>query len=99
MNWADCTAVDRNPKKLGGAWCFVGTRLAVLSLFEHLDRGSTIDEFLEPLPRLSSAMNALITNLKPDRRVKRVVLAIRPSTSAHLSDATWLAGRIPVVMR
>ena len=53
MNWALCTAVDRNPKKLGGAWCFAGTRLAVISLFEHLDKGSTIDEFLEWFPVVS----------------------------------------------
>jgi uncharacterized protein (DUF433 family) len=54
MDWALCTAGERNPKKLGGAWCFVGTRLAVLSLFEHLDRGSTIDEFLEWFPEVSA---------------------------------------------
>jgi uncharacterized protein (DUF433 family) len=53
MNWALCVAVDRNPKKLGGAWCFAGTRLPVVSLFEHLDRGSTIDEFLEWFPEVS----------------------------------------------
>jgi uncharacterized protein (DUF433 family) len=54
MNWALCTAVDRNPKKLGGAWCFAGTRLQVLSLFEHLDQGSTIDEFLEWFPEVGA---------------------------------------------
>ena len=50
MDWTRCTAVDRNPAKLGGAWCFAGTRLPVASLFEHLDRGSTVDEFLEWFP-------------------------------------------------
>ena len=55
MNWALCTAVDRDPNKLGGAWCFAGTRLAVLSLFEHLDKGSTIDEFLEWFPDVTAA--------------------------------------------
>ena len=54
MNWADCKAVDRNPDKMGGAWCFAGTRLAVLSLFEHLDKGSTIDEFLEWFPGVTA---------------------------------------------
>jgi uncharacterized protein (DUF433 family) len=53
MDWALCSAVDRNPAKLGGAWCFKGTRLPVVSLFEHLDRGSTVDEFLEWFPELS----------------------------------------------
>ncbi|MGA3024759.1 MAG: DUF433 domain-containing protein [Bryobacteraceae bacterium] len=44
---------DRNAGKLGGAWCFRGTRLPVAALFEHLDRGSTIDEFLEWFPPVS----------------------------------------------
>ena len=53
MNWSRCSAVDRNPGKLGGAWCFRGTRLPVAALFEHLDQGSTIDEFLEWFPSVS----------------------------------------------
>lgn len=50
MNWSLCSAVDRNAGKLGGKWCFRGTRLPVAALFEHLDQGSTIDEFLEWFP-------------------------------------------------
>ena len=55
MDWSHCSAVDRSPGKLGGAWCFQGTRLRVASLFEHLDQGSTIDEFLEWFPSVGSA--------------------------------------------
>ena len=54
MNWNACPAVDRNPRKLGGAWCFAGTRVPVLSLFEHLDKSSTIDEFLKWFPEVSA---------------------------------------------
>ena len=50
MDWSCCQAVDRNPAKVGGVWCFRGTRLPVASLFEHLDRGSTVDEFIEWFP-------------------------------------------------
>ena len=50
MDWSLCPAVDRSPGKLGGSWCFKGTRLAVVSLFEHLDKGSRVDEFLEWFP-------------------------------------------------
>jgi uncharacterized protein (DUF433 family) len=53
MDWSVCSAVDRAPGKLGGAWCFRGTRLPVAALFEHLDHGSTIDEFLEWFPSVS----------------------------------------------
>ena len=50
MDWSRCSAVDRNPNKLGGAWCFAGTRLAVSSLFEYFDLGSSVDEFFEAFP-------------------------------------------------
>lgn len=50
MDWSQCTAVDRHPGKLGGKWCFAGTRMPVDSLFEHLDSGCSIDEFLEWFP-------------------------------------------------
>lgn len=50
MDWSRCSAVDRSPGRLGGAWCFRGTRVPVATLFEHLDRGSTVDEFLEWFP-------------------------------------------------
>jgi len=53
MDWTLCGAVDRSPGKLGGTWCFRGTRLPVATLFEHLDQGSTIDEFLEWFPSVS----------------------------------------------
>jgi uncharacterized protein (DUF433 family) len=39
--------------RLGGTWCFRATRLPVATLFEHLDQGSTIDEFLEWFPSVS----------------------------------------------
>jgi uncharacterized protein (DUF433 family) len=50
MDWSLCGAVDRNPAKLAGTWCFRGTRLPVAALFEHLDKGATVDEFLEWFP-------------------------------------------------
>jgi uncharacterized protein (DUF433 family) len=53
MDWSLCSTVDRNPGKLGGAWCFKGTRLPVAALFEHLDQGSTVDEFWEWFPSVS----------------------------------------------
>lgn len=53
MDWSHCSAVDRNPGKLGGVWCFRGTRLPVSALFEYIDQGSTIDEFLEAFPAVT----------------------------------------------
>jgi uncharacterized protein (DUF433 family) len=48
MDWSQCKAVE--PERMGGVWCFAGMRLAVASLFEHLEDGATIDEFIEWFP-------------------------------------------------
>ena len=40
-------AVERVPGKVSGAWLFKGTRVPVAALFENLEAGATVDEFLE----------------------------------------------------
>lgn len=42
--------VERSPEKLGGAWVFKGTRVPVSALFENLEAGARVDEFLEWFP-------------------------------------------------
>jgi uncharacterized protein (DUF433 family) len=39
-----------DPKILGGTPVFVGTRVPIRSLFDHLEAGETIDDFLEGFP-------------------------------------------------
>ena len=55
MNWSKCQEVARIPGKVGGAWLFRGTRVAVRALFENLEDGATIDEFLEWFPGVRRA--------------------------------------------
>lgn len=50
MDWSSCTAVERSAEKVSGAWLFKGTRVPVKALFENLEGGATIDEFLEWFP-------------------------------------------------
>lgn len=42
--------VHRNPDILGGTPVFVGTRVPVHSLFDYLEGGETLDEFLRQFP-------------------------------------------------
>ena len=49
-DWNTCPAVERNPRKISGAWAFTGTRVPVYALFENLAAGATIDEFVEWFP-------------------------------------------------
>jgi uncharacterized protein (DUF433 family) len=39
--------VSINAKVQGGVPCFAGTRIPISSLFDHLKKGYTVDEFLE----------------------------------------------------
>lgn len=39
-----------NPKVMHGTPCFAGTRVAVQSLFDHLEAGYTVDGFLQQFP-------------------------------------------------
>lgn len=47
IDWSQCSAVERNPAKVSGAWLFKGTRVPVKALFENLEGGATVDQFLE----------------------------------------------------
>lgn len=45
--------VTINPKVMHGTPCFAGTRVAVKTLFDHLEAGYTVNEFLEEFPTVS----------------------------------------------
>ena len=42
--------VHSDPEILGGTPVFVGTRVPVRSLFDYLEGGETVDEFLHQFP-------------------------------------------------
>lgn len=42
--------IHSDPAILGGTPVFVGTRVPVQSLFDHLEGGDSIDDFLEGFP-------------------------------------------------
>ncbi len=50
LDWSQCLAVERLPGKVGGVWLFKGTRVPVSALFENLEGGARVDEFLEWFP-------------------------------------------------
>lgn len=49
-DWKQCDAVERTVGKVSGAWVFKGTRVPVKALFENLESGARIDDFLEWFP-------------------------------------------------
>jgi uncharacterized protein (DUF433 family) len=55
LDWRDCSVVERNPEKVSGAWVFQGTRVPVRALFENLEGGATVNEFLAWFPGVTRA--------------------------------------------
>jgi uncharacterized protein (DUF433 family) len=61
------SAVTVNPKVQGGLPCFAGTRVPVISLFDHLKLGYTIEEFLGDFPTVTkSQIDAVLEMAKSD---------------------------------
>lgn len=50
LDWSECDAVERDPAKVSGAWVFRGTRVPVAALFENLEDGASVDQFLDWFP-------------------------------------------------
>jgi uncharacterized protein (DUF433 family) len=44
------SVIRSDPEILGGTLVFIGTRVPVQSLFDHLEAGDSIHEFLEGFP-------------------------------------------------
>jgi uncharacterized protein (DUF433 family) len=70
------TVVHVDPEILGGTPVFVGTRVPVQSLFDYLEGGETLDEFLHQFPTvrreqalgaLELARDSLLTGARPPR--------------------------------
>ena len=71
---AKTTIVHSDPEILGGTPVFVGTRVPVQSLFDYIEGGDTLDEFLRQFPSvkrdqavaaLDLARDTLLTIARP----------------------------------
>ena len=67
--------VHSDPDILGGAPVFIGTRVPVRALFDYLERGRALPEFLEDFPSVTRVqavemlehMKQLTTHAAPSR--------------------------------
>ena len=55
LDWSQCPAVERHPDRVSGAWVFRGTRVPVAALFENLESGARLEEFLDWFPGVTRA--------------------------------------------
>jgi uncharacterized protein (DUF433 family) len=45
--------IEVDPEKMSGAPCFTGTRVPVTHLFDYLEAGDSVDEFLTDFPTVT----------------------------------------------
>lgn len=60
LDWADCSEVERDDHKVSGDWVFKGTRVPVRALFENIESGATVDQFLEWFPGVTRVQVAAV---------------------------------------
>ncbi len=55
LDWSNCEVVEKNPDIAIGAWVFCGTRVPVRALFDNIEDGATVAQFLEWFPGVTGA--------------------------------------------
>ena len=60
IDWSSCTAVERDPERVSGAWVFRGTRVPVSALFENLEDDVPVHQFIEWFPGVTLAQASTV---------------------------------------
>jgi uncharacterized protein (DUF433 family) len=50
IEWSNCASVEQDPRRVSGTWVFKGSRVPVRALFDNIEDGATVDDFLEWFP-------------------------------------------------
>jgi uncharacterized protein (DUF433 family) len=50
LDWSNCATVEHSPDIVSGVWVFKGTRVPVAALFENLETGASVQDFLDWFP-------------------------------------------------
>jgi uncharacterized protein (DUF433 family) len=71
IDWSLCHVVERHPDIVSGSWVFRDTRVPVVALFENLEGGASIDDFLSWFPgvtkqQVEAVLEYTIQSLKTD---------------------------------
>jgi uncharacterized protein (DUF433 family) len=60
LDWNACPAVERTPGKGGGEWLFKHSRVPVRALFENIESGARVADFLEWFPGVTREQVELV---------------------------------------
>ena len=61
-----------DPERMSGIPCFAGTRVPVQALLDHLEGGSTLNDFLEGFPTVKREQAVAFLELAKDQLVRCV---------------------------
>ena len=50
IDWSSCLAAERDPQRVSGAWVFRNTRIPLAALFENLEDGLSVTDFVVAFP-------------------------------------------------
>ena len=50
IDWSSCAAVEHDADRVSGAWLFRGTRVPISALFQNLEDGVSVADFVELFP-------------------------------------------------
>jgi uncharacterized protein (DUF433 family) len=61
-----------DPERMSGIPCFTGTRVPVQALLDHLEGGSTLDDFLDGFPSVKREQAVAFLEMAKDQLVRCV---------------------------
>jgi len=53
IDWSTCEFAEQDPDRVSGVWLFRGSRVPVSTLFENLEDGAVLDDFVQWFPGVS----------------------------------------------
>ncbi|MEI6815119.1 MAG: DUF433 domain-containing protein [Bacteroidota bacterium] len=67
-------AVSIDPEVMGGTPVFAGTRVPVKSLFDYLEGGDSLEEFLDDFPHISKELAIMVLEMAKESVTSEKVL-------------------------
>ncbi|MBX3296636.1 MAG: DUF433 domain-containing protein [Acidobacteria bacterium] len=64
--------IEINPDKVSGAPLFAGTRVPIKNLFDYLEAGDTLEDFLEGFPPVTREQAVAVLQMAEQSLVKEV---------------------------
>lgn len=62
----DQTLIESDPEKLGGTPVFFGTRVPIQNLFDCIEDGETLDQFLDQFPTVTREQAVAVLEVSND---------------------------------